>query len=278
MKIAILGDFHYSLMENGTSDMKQARDNAYSAMLDQFLQAEADFHVSLGDFTHEGYPEEFKYLFNRVKKSGRKFVHVLGNHDTYSIPKNDILELTGQERYQVIETKEARLIFLDSTKEMNRADWGGELDTEQVTWLELQIESSGEKPVLVFAHHPVYDTTTRSTMEKLSIHPSIDMKTVLNKKNGVGFYFCGHNHANSIVQHDKWHYIQTAACLDVTAYRLVELNDNRVNIELVYMIDNQIVSNIQVFNTEMLGFLPSEDAHGQETDWSISIHLLETSK
>lgn len=274
MRFVLMGDFHYSRMENGTEEMLEARERVYSHMLDKFVELDADFHISLGDLTHEGYPEELGYVFNRIGNSGRRFIHVLGNHDAYSMPKTDILTITGQQRYQVIDMEEAMLIFLDTTKEMNRDDWGGEMDAEQLEWLQSQLEQSGDKPVFVFAHHPVYGTTARSTIEKLSIHPDIAMKDVLNKKKGSGFFFCGHNHVNSIVQQDGWHYIQTAACLDIPAFRVVELKDGKVEIGLISIDEVNLADHIERFSTKMPGFHPMEEAYGEEVDRSLLVDIL----
>ncbi len=278
MRINLLGDFHYSRMENGTEEMLQARDKAFQAMLSSFLEMEGQFHISLGDLTHEGYPEEFQYVFDQVDASGRNFIHVLGNHDTYSIPKADILGITRQQRYSAVDTDEVLLIFLDSTKEMDHDDWGGEMDAEQLEWLQAQLERSGEKPVFVFAHHPIYETTTRSTMDKLSIHPQFDMKSILSQKKGLGFYFCGHNHANSIFQENGWHYIQTAACLDIPAIRIVELKDGQVRTQLLTMDHEELMTHIACFNTRMKGFAPVLDARGVDTDWVLEVNLLEAVK
>lgn len=278
MRIILLGDFHYSRMENGTEEMTGARDKAYNVMLGKFLEMEGHVHISLGDLTHEGYPEEFHYVYDRIGSSGRNFIHVLGNHDTYSIPKADILAITGQQRYRIVETEEANLIFLDSTREMDPADWGGAMDVEQLEWLREQLVRSGEKPVFVFAHHPVYGTTTRSTMDKLSIHPDIDMKAILNQKKGPGFFFCGHNHVNSIVRQDNWHYVQTAACLDIPAIRIVELRDGKVRTELVTIDEADLPDHIACFNTKMQGFSPVLDAQGGASDWLLEVNLLESVK
>jgi len=277
MRLVVMGDFHYSRMEQGSDEMKAARDLAYEIMMNAFLETDGDIHISLGDLTHEGYPEEFQYVCNRVQESDRHFVHVLGNHDTYSIPKADILAITGQQRYSAIDTEEALLLFLDSTKEMNKSDWGGEMDEEQLQWLQAQLEQSGDKPVFVFAHHPVYGTTARSTMEKLSIHPDIDMNEALGAKQGSAFYFCGHNHENSIVRQNGWHFIQTAACLDIPAFRIVELKDGVVTIGLVTIDHTELTEHIACFNTNMPGFGPHSDARGMEKDWNLEVNLLELS-
>ncbi|AJY75165.1 metallophosphoesterase family protein [Paenibacillus beijingensis] len=274
MKLMVMGDFHYSCMAEGTEEMRAARDYAYSRMLAGFFQHEADYYISLGDFTNEGVPEEFEDLYARIGNHGGRFVHVLGNHDTYSIPKADILAITGQKRYHAINTPDAMLIFLDTTKEMNKEDWGGEIDGVQLEWLREMLRQSGEKPAFVFAHHPVYDTTARSTIDKLSVHPSIDLKSVLNTKQGEGFYFCGHNHTHSIVRQDRWHYVQTAACLDIPAFRTVEMQDGQVRIGLLPIEEDLLTDHISRFHKKMRGFQPFPEALGTETDWSLTVDLL----
>jgi 3',5'-cyclic AMP phosphodiesterase CpdA len=278
MKLVLMGDFHYSQMEKGTEEMHAARDKAYTVMLDKFLEVEADYHISLGDLTHEGYPEEFDFVYDRIGNSGRRFIHVLGNHDAISIPKRDILQITRQQRYNAIDTEEVKLIFLDTTKQMNRADYGGEIDRDQLEWFQSELEKSGNKTVFVFGHHPVYGTTARSTIEKLSIQPEIGMKDLLNNKKGSGFYFCGHNHVNSIVKQDEWYYIQTAACLDIPAFRVVELKDGKVNINMIPMEEVSLAEIITRFNTKMPGFQPMEKPHGELSDRNLLVDILKSVK
>ncbi|UJF33624.1 metallophosphoesterase family protein [Paenibacillus hexagrammi] len=150
------------------------------------------------------------------------------------------------------------------------------MDTEQLEWLRAQLEASGDKPAFVFAHHPVHATTSRSTLDKLSIHPDIDMMAVLKAKKGPGFYFCGHNHANSIALQNGWHFIQTAACLDIPAFRVVELQNGQVSISLVELNDEELHEQISRFHTKMRGFTPFPEARGEAADWSLTVRLDET--
>lgn len=276
MRLMIMGDFHYSRMANSTEEMQAARDKAFSTMLGKFLEWDADLHISLGDLTHEGHPEELEFVFDSMESSGRPFIHVLGNHDTLSLPKTEILTITGQQQYHAIDMEEVMLLFIDTTKEMNEDDWGGEMDEEQLQWLQSQLETSGDKPVFIFAHHPVYATTARSTHEKGSIHPDINMKEVLKKKEGYGFYFCGHNHVNSIVQQEGWHYIQTAACLDIPAFRVVDLSEGKVKISHIPINDSSLADHIATFHKGMPGFEPTEKPHGEETDRSLVVEVLQS--
>lgn len=273
MRLALLGDFHYSTMSHGTEEMKAARVRAYEHMLNAFLKEEADVHVSIGDLTHEGTDQELRSMFSMLAGSGRNFIHVLGNHDTYSMPKREISMLTGQERYRAMDTPHARLIFLDTTQEMNRTDWGGELDEEQLDWLKDQLADSREKQVLLFGHHPVFDTTARSTLDKLYIRPQEELKGILNSRPEGGIYFCGHNHLNSIVEQGKWHYVQTAACLDVPAYRVIEVHEGGVAITHRFIQDAGLNEDIQSFCYDLPGFGPVANALGEESDLTLSVHL-----
>lgn len=269
----MMGDFHYSHLGNAAKEVLEAQERAYAAMLQTFVEMEADFHISLGDLTHDGLPGELDYVFQRLKGTGRRFVHVLGNHDAHSMTKAEIMSLTAQQRYHAIHNEEATLIFLDTTKEMNPSDWGGELDAEQLAWLQTELVQAGTKPVMILAHHPVHGTTARSTLDRLSIDPKLDMKAVLHTAAGPGFYFCGHNHVNSIVKQENWHYIQTAACLDVPAFRIVDIRDGQVTIDLVSMDEAMLADDMALVKRSMSGFHPLEGARGSEADWSLVVDV-----
>ncbi|UKS27062.1 metallophosphoesterase [Paenibacillus sp. HWE-109] len=274
MRLIVMGDLHYSLMNGGAEEVLEARDKFYRAMIHHFVQLEADYHISLGDLTHEGVPEEFEHMLQWIGGNVGHFIPVIGNHDAYLLPKSDITAIIGHKRYQAIERDEAHILILDTTKEMNRDDWGGELDEEQLRWLEDELVKSGNKPVLVFGHHPVYGTTARSTMEMMSIDPRTDIRAVLNKKQGQGFYFCGHNHVNSIVQEDNWFYIQTAACLDVPAFRRVELHEGAVRIDLVAIDDAELANYMEIVYANIPGWESIVTANGEEKDRVLEVKLL----
>lgn len=280
MRLVLMGDFHYPRMVHVTQEILEARDYFYQGMLKKFLELDGDYHIALGDLTNEGAPEELSFVFDYVERLGadRNFIHVLGNHDAYSIPKADIRAITGQNRYYGLEKEEAMLLFLDTTKEMNREDWGGELDPEQLQWLEHMVHQSGSKPLFVFAHHPVYETTSRSTLDKMCIHPGIDMRAILNREEGAGFYFNGHNHCNSIVRNGHWHYVQAAACLDVPAFWVVEIKGDDVKVNLHPVADNELLNRAKLVAAHMNYYRPLEGAEGSESDRSLSFNCKEALK
>lgn len=275
LKLVMLGDLHYPIMQHATDPLRTTRNAFFSEILRQFASMDADYYISLGDLTNEGLPEELSDVMELLKplNSEGNFIHVLGNHDTYSIPKKDILAITEQQRYSSIDTEEAIFLFLDSTKEMKRDDWGGELDIEQLTWLEQKVVQSGSKPLFICCHHPLYDTTTGSTAEMMYTQPATKIWSILEKKVGKGFFFNGHNHSNSIVARGQWHFIQTAACLDVPAFRTMQLVNGKVEIRLSLLNNPELLDNAKLVGENMVYFRPKAQSIGSEADWSLTIDL-----
>jgi 3',5'-cyclic AMP phosphodiesterase CpdA len=277
MKLLLLGDFHYPVMDHGTPELLEARERFFSGVLKKFMDTDADYHVSLGDFTNEGFPVEFEYVFGQINSlnKSRQFIHVLGNHDTYNIPKSEILAISGQRRYHSIVTDEAVLVFLDSTKEMSPKDYGGEIEAEQMEWLGNVLRQSADKPVFVFAHHPLPDTTTFSDRDMLRIHPEFDVWSCLQMKSGSGFYFCGHNHVNSIAKRDNWHFVQTAAVLDIPAFRMIEYTNGKLNVHIVPIEDKELLELAALVRVNMKRFKPKEEAFaaGQDSDRSLAAEI-----
>ncbi|TVY07931.1 metallophosphoesterase family protein [Paenibacillus cremeus] len=276
MKLVLMGDFHYPRLDHADADSElfQARDVFFSGMIQAFLDIEADYHISLGDFSNFGAAEELSALYGLLRQDERqrRFIHVLGNHDTYSMPKPDILALTGQQRYHSIDTDEARLIFLDTSKEMDHKDYGGEIDPAQRAWLDKELLQAGSKPVLLFGHHPIPETTALSDLDMLRIHPEDDIWPSLKKTPAPGYYFCGHNHIHSIASREHWHFVQTAACLDLPAFRVAELKDGQLSVDTIPVQDEHLLQLAKLIKVNMKHFKPKPAAAGQPSDHSLRVN------
>ncbi|GAB6930854.1 hypothetical protein JCM10914A_48370 [Paenibacillus sp. JCM 10914] len=273
MKLAILGDLHYHEADERNGAWVMARDAFYTTILHHFMSAEADMHISLGDLTNFGTVSEIDEVYSIMERYDRDFVHVLGNHDTYSQTKKDLLQRTGQAGYQVLDMEQAILVFLDTTREMDLTNWGGWLDEDQLNWLEHIMVSSGTKPMLVFAHHPVHLTTRGSDRDKGSIDPSIDMWQILSKKQGSALYFNGHTHVDSITKQNNWTFVQLSACLDQHAYRIVEIEDEYIHIHAVDIDDVELSRLLSDIHPHMKYFSPTANARGTELERACSILL-----
>ncbi|ALC83535.1 MULTISPECIES: metallophosphoesterase family protein [Bacillus] len=274
MKVVLMGDLHYPEIEDSVSDVLNARAAFYQMFIDRFLEIDADLHVSIGDLTNFGHATELQEIYKLLRRKERNFYHALGNHDLYAQTREEVLTITGQPRYHSIVTDEAVFAFLDTAKEMDFEDWGGHIDDEQLQWFENVVKDSGSKPLLVFAHHPIYNTTKNSDKEKGSIHPSIDMWRILDQKEGVGVYLNGHTHCDSIVNQKNWTFVQTSAVLDQHAFRLIEIEKDEIVISSLDITDQDIIDNAPIIYNHINHFTHSPAARGEEADRECRISLL----
>lgn len=268
MRLALCGDLHFfdNQFVQGNEELLRAKECFYEKYLQKLFEIEADLHISLGDLTHMGTEEEFENVYQYIRSSGVSFRQVLGNHDAYELPKTKLQSLIDQPLNDVYETSDALFVFVDSTREMDPQDYSGHLNPEQLEWLETQMFVSPSKPILVFAHHPLYNTTTGSLDEKMHIDPTIDMRAILQKRQGNCFYFNGHNHVHSIVKEGQWNFIQTAAGLCHPSIRIVEIDKSEVRTRIVAIEDEELVRAAQVLYEKLPLYHRPLNAYGQNAD------------
>lgn len=268
MKLVLMGDFHYPALKELEKESKviEIRDLYYKRVIEEFLNIEGDYHISLGDLTNYGEKEEFKYVCNSLKTNKANFIHVIGNHDSYMSSKDEITKATGQKRYFSEEKEDMKLIFIDSTLETNYDSWIGDIDKEQLNWLEEEIKAADGKLVMIFSHHPVYNTTALSTEKNLYIRQIDEVNRILSTHKGKGIFFCGHNHKNSIVEKDNWIYVQTGAVLDLNAFRVVEIDKEKVNFKYKELENITIRESSKIIGNNMNHFFLKEDAEGAIKD------------
>ncbi|MCZ8515453.1 metallophosphoesterase [Paenibacillus filicis] len=273
LRLALMGDLHYPLIEQANRELFELREGFYFNFLKSFLDLEADLHISLGDLTHNGLMQEFEEVYHCIRTSPVSFRHVLGNHDAYAMSKAQISSVMDHPPYEALETEEALLVFLDSTRELQPQDWSGDLDAQQLEWLESQIQRNPDKPILIFAHHPVYDTTHMSRENKMHIDPLLDIPSILGKRNGIGLYFNGHNHTHSIVHKEGWSFIQTAACLCDPSFRIVEIDSGQIQTRVNHVEDPEILQHAHELFKKLPGYHAPMNAHGEPSDRNCSILL-----
>lgn len=243
MKIAIMGDLHYPSIHGVQfpdwygreikaldEDIINKRDAFFAYYLEQFFSQEVDLYVSLGDLTHFGMKDEFEEVYELIHQYNKPLYLPLGNHDLYSMTRKEIAAYTKMEDNFSIEKEEAIFVFLETARELDYKNHDGWLNDKQLKWLEDILENSGEKMVVIFAHHPIYDTTARSDVHMLSIHPSIDLWSVLKKKKGKGILINGHTHTDSIVSKGNWDFVQASAVLDDQSVRILEIENSEWSI------------------------------------------------
>ncbi len=273
MKIAVIGDLHFPSVKEPYTFIEEDRQSFYESFMERFFSIQADLYVSIGDLTNFGAADELEDIYAIIRRYGKPFMHVLGNHDVYAMKREEVLRITQQERFHMFTTDEAAFAFLDTAQEQNYEDWGGTLDAVQQQWLETVIEESGTLPLLVFGHHPVHATTKNSEKEKRCIPPDIPMWKLLRQKQGAGLYINGHNHYNSIAVREQWTFLQIAAVLDEQAVRIIEISDALITIDYVPFIDPQLKMKAQAIGTAIDHFQLKTHPLGTQADVKYTIPL-----
>ncbi|BBI33875.1 metallophosphoesterase family protein [Cohnella abietis] len=252
LKIVVMGDLHYS-QSLADPSLKEYQEDFLKRYLDHVFQVPADMHVSVGDLTHSGSPAEFGRIYQIANERHIHFYQAIGNHDALTIPKELISTVIQRPLYYHVSTEDAIVAFIDTAREQCPDDSSGAISDEQLDWLQELILSSESKPVILFAHHPLFGTTTFSEMEHLSIRND-RLTNILASKQGIGLYCNGHNHIHSTHQSSPWVYIQTAACLIKPSYRVITVQDSDVFIETHFLNDDLLTQYGQGLGEELLYF------------------------
>jgi Icc protein len=273
MRIAVIGDLHYPLLNESNQFIAGDRQSFYETVLKGFFSIPADLYVSIGDLTNFGWKEELVEIYAIIDKHKKPFLHVLGNHDVYGMTRHDVLTVTQQQRFHMLSTETVVLAFLDTAQEQNYTDWGGTLDLVQQEWLETVIEEAGDRPLLVFGHHPVYSTTTHSEKDKRCISQDVPVWEILSKKQGAGLYVNGHNHFNSIAVRDQWTFLQLAAVLDEQAFRVIEVSDSLISIDKVSIVNPHLKEQAAAIGNAIDHFTLKNGPVGTEDDAKYTIPL-----
>ena len=273
MKIAVIGDLHYPTVKEEYALSQRERQDFYESFMAHFFSVPADLYVSIGDLTNFGTQDELEGIYTIIDQHQKPFVHVLGNHDVYAMPREEVLKITKQDRFHSLSTDSAVLAFLDTAQEQNYEDWGGTLDLEQQFWLADVVADSGNRPLLVFGHHPVYGTTKNSSKEKRSISPDIPMWDLLNNKQNAGLYVNGHNHFNSIAAREQWTFLQIAAVLDEQAVRVIDISEAMISIDYVPFVDPNLRQQARNIGNAIDHFSLNTHRLGTEADVKYAIPL-----
>ncbi len=145
--------------------------------------ADADAIIICGDLTHTGDEASYRLLKSRLKDTNLPVHLMIGNHDNRAAFRSVFPEAPTDENgfvQQVIDMPDMRLILLDTLfgpPYDYPASHAGYLCDARLNWLDKQISGTGEKPCILFMHHPPHDTG----------FPAMDS---IRLRNGKAFYDC----------------------------------------------------------------------------------------
>ncbi|MDJ0629974.1 MAG: phosphodiesterase [Rhodobacter sp.] len=188
-----------------------------SACLDDIARwhGDAAFAVITGDLTDDGAPETYGWLKNRLSDFPLRCFLILGNHDDrgvfLSVFDGHPTDGNGfvQHRH---DTDEAALLFLDTVKAGSAA---GAYCSARAGWLARQFDDIGDRPSIVFLHHPPFDIGL-PRMDRLRLLDEAALAGALAYGRNVRHLFFGHVHRHLYV---NWRGLP-CTCLPGTSHQV----------------------------------------------------------
>ncbi len=158
MRIAHISDFHLPAKRgkrvNGV-DPHANLDRAVDTLKAQ--KPKADIIIIGGDLLDEGDKGSYEGIAELFKELQVPVLAVAGNHDHLgSLLKSSLSPSTESTKgYYSVDENKVHFIVLASAR---TGKPHGLLDEEQLLWLSRDLYESRSKPVLIFLHHPPFDT------------------------------------------------------------------------------------------------------------------------
>lgn len=224
VRFGVITDLHYSRRESyGHRFFSQTLEKLERAM-EVFTQSNLDFLIELGDFKDQDSQPQRESTLGYLKEIEKAFqvfpgptYHVLGNHDTDSISKEDFLAYTSnfgkadKKTYYSFLVKGVKFIVLDA----NYNEDGTPYNCGNYTWTETYIpqeeiewlrdELKGNKyPTLVFIHQML--DSFSDIDNALCVNNAEEIVSVLEESGNVFSVFQGHHHAGHYSFRNNIHY------------------------------------------------------------------------
>lgn len=239
MRIACIGDVHYtSMLLHGTAKRKLNK-SFYTKFFQTFFSIEADRYVCLGDFTHFGTKRQLREIFSIIRETKREdqcFEPVIGNHDILFGGKENFRQISGlPSLYRADDLEEVRLLYLDTARVAAFRKNSSYMGIEQSRWICDQLLSAEDKPVVVFAHHPCNNVRMTDSEGRYLTHMSLN--DVLALKKGTAIYINGHKHRDHFHVDKNWAFLQFSDILDEPVIRVLDLDKGNLSMESVAITD-----------------------------------------
>ena len=159
------------------------------------LSPKVDAVIVTGDLTDTGSLSEFSEVRPILDELASPYYVIPGNHDD---PRNmktaftdhTYLDATGAFVQYVIDDYPLRLVGLDSTVPGSPH---GELCSERLDWLDVQLAAAPERDTFIFVHHPPF-LTGIDHMDVQNLASADVLFAVLRRHPQVRHVACGHIH------------------------------------------------------------------------------------
>lgn len=195
MLIAQLSDCHVMVDGDEAAELYRTADRLSDAVTHlNTCVNRPDLVFLTGDLVNYGQRQEY-VLFHEIISRLQMPAYILaGNHDDCSLMRevcsdHSYLPNSGPLAY-VVDGWPVKLIALDTNLHGKPQ---GELGEEQLSWLEEELAKETKRKVILFMHHPPFNTGL-TTMDEMELIDADAFGQVVSRHDHVDRILCGHLH------------------------------------------------------------------------------------
>ena len=277
LKFAQVSDAHFSTRNTNTSFKLTAESPMIlEDVISQINETpDVNFVMFTGDLIDKSYEKELLAVLPYVEKLKYPWYFVFGNHDPCvggHLTKKLYLEIlrnhnknftTRKSYYSFVPQKGYKVIGLDSIID-TRVTANGEIDSEQLKWLDEELKKSKKDIVLIFIHVPIVEPFPSEGHRLLNAG---EVKALIEKYNNPIAVFQGHYHANKITQHDNVLYVSSPSLVSYpNAFRIINIKNEKNKV--IFDIQQKNIKNENVRTLAKMMVFSSNLFTGEEKDQS----------
>ncbi len=245
VRFGVVTDCHYADVDPAGTRFYRQSLGKLAECVDRMNAEKVDFLIELGDFKDQGRPpverDTLAYLQDAeavLRRFDGPTYHVLGNHDTDSISKTQVLARVTNTRvdpgrsYYSFDVEGLHCIVLDANYRSDGVDYDhGNFDwtdanvpAHELDWLRKDLARSSS-PAIVFVHQLLDGT------DSVSVRNAQQVRTILEESGKVQVVFQGHHHEGRYNRIKGIHYYTLRAVVegqgaDSNSCAIVEVADN----------------------------------------------------
>jgi len=192
--IAQISDLHIKppgSLAYGRVDTAKALERCVAAL--NAFAPRPDLVVISGDLADTPTAGEYAYLQRLLAPLELPFVCIPGNHDSRELMRAALPQayaFASGPLNQLVEIGGLELVLLDSSVP---GQPHGELEAPTLQWLEATLESSADRPALVFLHHPPFKAGIWH-MDRQNLRNAAELAAVVRRHPRVQLIATGHIH------------------------------------------------------------------------------------